>query len=124
MMVAFPSLRNRVVTGTGNMGSTLRRSRHAGKRSSLLAVATLVIALAQGCASTPGADSTGRFEIGLIGDQHYDAESTAMFPNLMASLNRADLAFRDRLMYPVDGGGEIDEHTRNHESGYAELVVP
>jgi hypothetical protein len=75
------------------MGSTLRRSRHAGKRSSLLAVATLVIALAQGCASTPGADSTGRFEIALIGDQHYDAESTAMFPNLLASLNRADLAF-------------------------------
>jgi len=38
-------------------------------------------------------DSSGRFEIGLIGDQHYDAQSTARFPNIMAEMNRADLAF-------------------------------
>lgn len=57
-----------------------------------LTVAFAVLAT-QGCVSLPGADAAGRFEIGLIGDQHYDAESTAKFPNLMASLNQSDLAF-------------------------------
>lgn len=46
-----------------------------------------------GCTSAPTVGSPGRFEIGLIGDQHYDAESTARFPNIMADMNRADLAF-------------------------------
>jgi hypothetical protein len=54
--------------------------------------ALLSLLLAAGCASTVG-DRAGRFEIGLIGDQHYDAESTAMFPNIMAALDRAELAF-------------------------------
>jgi hypothetical protein len=49
--------------------------------------------LLAGCASAPSADSSGRFEIGLIGDQHYDAQSTARFPNIMAEMNRASLAF-------------------------------
>jgi hypothetical protein len=53
----------------------------------------LVLALVlSGCAG-PQVDSSGKFEIGLIGDQHYDAESTAKFPNIMAEMNRADLAF-------------------------------
>jgi hypothetical protein len=46
-----------------------------------------------GCASVPASDVAGRFEFGLIGDQQYDAESIAKFPNIMAELNRADLAF-------------------------------
>ena len=46
-----------------------------------------------GCASVPAVNSSGKFEIGLIGDQHYDAESSAKFPNIMAEMNRADLAF-------------------------------
>jgi len=46
-----------------------------------------------GCASAPAVDSSGKFEIGLIGDQHYDAESAAKFPNIMAEMNRAELAF-------------------------------
>jgi hypothetical protein len=49
--------------------------------------------LLAGCATAPSADSPGRFDIGLIGDQHYDAQSTARFPNIMAEMNRADLAF-------------------------------
>jgi len=51
------------------------------------------LVLLAGCASAPTTGSSGRFEIGLIGDQHYDAESTARFPNIMAGMNRADLAF-------------------------------
>lgn len=51
-----------------------------------------ILALA-GCASAPGVDSSGKFEIGLIGDQHYDAGSAAKFPNIMAEMNRAQLAF-------------------------------
>ncbi len=46
-----------------------------------------------GCASAPGTGSPSKFDIGLIGDQHYDAESEAKFPNIMAGMNRADLAF-------------------------------
>jgi hypothetical protein len=56
-----------------------------------LGLACLV--LLAGCASAPSTDSSGSFEIGLIGDQHYDARSTAQFPNIMAELNRANLAF-------------------------------
>lgn len=51
------------------------------------------LVLLAGCASAPSADSSGGFEIGLIGDQHYDAQSTARFPNIMAEMNRANLAF-------------------------------
>ena len=53
----------------------------------------LCILAAAGCASAPAVDSSGKFEIGLIGDQHYDAESAAKFPNIMAEMNRAELAF-------------------------------
>lgn len=49
--------------------------------------------LLAGCAAAPATDSSGRFEIGLIGDQHYDALSAARFPDIMAAMNRADLAF-------------------------------
>jgi predicted phosphodiesterase len=58
-----------------------------------LPVAMLSALLLLGCASNPMADSSGKFEIGLIGDQHYDARSAAQFPNIMAEMNRADLAF-------------------------------
>ena len=51
------------------------------------------LVLLAGCGSAPTTGSSGRFEIGLIGDQHYDAESTARFPNIMAEMNRVDLAF-------------------------------
>jgi len=57
------------------------------------ACAALFVWLGAGCASAPPGNVPGRFEIGLIGDQHYDAESTAAFPNIMAALDRADLAF-------------------------------
>jgi hypothetical protein len=46
-----------------------------------------------GRAAVSAGESVGRFEIGLIGDQHYDAESSAQFPDLMAAMNREDLAF-------------------------------
>ena len=52
-----------------------------------------VIVLLTGCASVAGPGSSAKFEIGLIGDQHYDAESVAKFPNIMAGLNRANLEF-------------------------------
>ncbi len=55
-----------------------------------LSVWTLIVVT--GCAST-GGDAGGRFDIGLIGDQHYDARSTAQFPNIMADMDRAALAF-------------------------------
>jgi hypothetical protein len=61
-------------------------------RTALLCVAVCSL-LATGCASAPGGGSSARFEIGLIGDQHYDAESSAQFPNIMADLNRANLDF-------------------------------
>lgn len=51
----------------------------------------LSLLLLSGCATPPGGAS--RFEIGLMGDTHYDAVSTAQFPAMVASLNRADLAF-------------------------------
>src|SRR5262245_31875577 len=56
-------------------------------------LAALAVALAAGCASAPPGGADGRFEIGLFGDQQYDAESAAMSPAIMASMDRADLAF-------------------------------
>lgn len=53
----------------------------------------MYLALLAGCATAPSADAPGRFDIGLIGDQHYDARSEAQFPNIMAAMNRASLAF-------------------------------
>ena len=41
-----------------------------------------------GCAAT-----SGRFEVALVGDQQYGAESEAQFPALMADLDRADVSF-------------------------------
>lgn len=61
--------------------------------SFILPCAIFPIFLATGCASNPAVDSAGKFEIGLIGDQHYDAKSAAQFPNIMAAMNRSDLAF-------------------------------
>jgi hypothetical protein len=58
-----------------------------------LPVAILATLFIAGCASTPTTDAAGKFEIGLIGDQHYDAKSAAQFPNMMADMNRAELAF-------------------------------
>jgi len=77
----------------GLMNLALRSSGPVRNSLFVLLPAVLAALIAAGCASGPGADRAGRFEIGLIGDQHYDAASTAMFPNLMASMNRADLAF-------------------------------
>ena len=44
-------------------------------------------ALLSGCAGS------GRFEIALIGDQQYSAESEVQFPHLMDDLNRSDVSF-------------------------------
>lgn len=48
--------------------------------------------LAGGCA-THAPDKADRFEIGLLGDQQYDADSTARFAHLMAHVDRTELAF-------------------------------
>ncbi len=69
------------------------KRRAAFSSTGTLLCAVLVVLLAPGCASTPAGSSSGRFEIGLIGDQHYDAESTARFPNIMVDMNAANLAF-------------------------------
>ena len=44
-----------------------------------------------GCAGVP--PGNGRFEIALIGDQQYNAESEAQFPPLMDDLDRSNVAF-------------------------------
>lgn len=66
--------------------------RHAHGRC-VVAVSTLL--WLAGCSSVrTGAETpAGRFEVGLIGDQQYDAESEAKFPHLMSELNRSPLAF-------------------------------
>ena len=51
------------------------------------------IFLLTGCAFVAGPGSSAKFDIGLIGDQHYDAQSVAKFPNIMAGLNRENLEF-------------------------------
>lgn len=53
----------------------------------------LVVSLLTGCASVSNPDTSAKFEIGFIGDQHYDAKSASQFPNILADMNRADLAF-------------------------------
>jgi len=75
------------------MKSTIRCFRSVCEPLFILLCAAFPILMAAGCASVPAVDSAGKFEIGLIGDQHYDAESTAKFPNIMAEMNRANLAF-------------------------------
>ena len=57
------------------------------------AVSGLLLSLLwlSGCTTPLG--GSGRFEIGLMGDTHYDAVSTAQFPAMVASLNSANLAF-------------------------------
>lgn len=69
------------------------RSRCFHKILLILPCAVLPALLAAGCASNSAADTSGKFEIALIGDQHYDAKSVAQFPNIMADMNRANLAF-------------------------------
>jgi len=46
-----------------------------------------------GCSSLPALNNSGKFQIGLMGDQHYDAKSSAQFSNITADMNRANLAF-------------------------------
>lgn len=53
----------------------------------------LAFSLLTGCASVSNTATSEKFEIGLIGDQHYDARSASQFPNILADMNRADLAF-------------------------------
>lgn len=48
----------------------------------------VLAAFLAGCAAAPG-----RFDIAVIGDQQYDAESDAQFPRLMADIDRADVEF-------------------------------
>jgi len=75
------------------MRFTIRWFRSVCEPLFVLLCAALPILMVAGCASVQGVDPSGKFEIGLIGDQHYDAESTAKFPNIMAEMSRADLAF-------------------------------
>ena len=58
-------------------------------------IGTLCIAFLLGCAGVESTGQTGpdKFEFGLIGDQQYNRESIAKFPNLMEEVNRANLAF-------------------------------
>jgi hypothetical protein len=56
-------------------------------KTGLVALCLLLL----GCAGVP--PGGGRFEIALIGDQQYSAESEAQFPHLMDDLNRSDVAF-------------------------------
>ncbi len=56
-----------------------------------LTLAVLCLALLLGCASA--APGNGRFEIALIGDQQYNAESDAQFARLLEHLDRSPLAF-------------------------------
>ena len=61
------------------------------KRSlSLICLASTV-----GCAAaqTAGDVAKGQFEFGVLGDQQYNLESEAHFPNIMAGLNGSNLAF-------------------------------
>jgi hypothetical protein len=48
----------------------------------------LFAAFLAGCGTAPG-----RFEFALIGDQQYNAESEMQFPQLMADIDRAEVAF-------------------------------
>ena len=73
----------------------------------------LCFAFLVGCAGVQpaGKSGTGKFEIGLIGDTQYDAESEARFPHLMDDVNRANLAFvvhvedfKDGAAPPCDDG--------------------
>ena len=48
----------------------------------------VLAALMAGCAAAPG-----RFDIAVLGDQQYDAESDAQFPRLMADIDRAPVDF-------------------------------
>jgi hypothetical protein len=64
-------------------------------RLKLAAAGGLCFALLGGCAGIEGIGGSddGRFEFALIGDQQYNKESQAKFPNIMNDLNQADLAF-------------------------------
>ena len=65
-------------------------------RNFLAAVWIIVAALGSGCATTSSSSSrsAGVFDFALIGDMPYDGpQTTNFFPNLIAELNRAPLAF-------------------------------
>jgi len=59
------------------------------------AVGAFCFALLVGCASVEpaGQPANTGFEFGLIGDQQYDAESDRKFSEIMAEVNRSNLAF-------------------------------
>ncbi len=75
------------------MRLAIRGFRSVRKLLLFLVCAAFAVLMVAGCASDPADDSFRKFEIGLIGDQHYDAESSAQFANIMAEMNQADLAF-------------------------------
>lgn len=58
-------------------------------------LSALCLAFLVGCAGVQpaGEPGTGRFDIGLIGDQQYNPESDTKFPHIMVEVNRSDLAF-------------------------------
>lgn len=65
-------------------------------RNHLAAAFFIVVALGSGCAApTPSSNRPAQtFDFALIGDMPYDAaQTTNFFPNLIAALNRAPLAF-------------------------------
>jgi hypothetical protein len=68
---------------------------HCSARMGLAAAGVLCFALLGGCAGFErgGGPGDGRFEFALIGDQQYNKESQAKFPNIMNDLNQAGLAF-------------------------------
>lgn len=63
-----------------------RKARRSGLTSSLTAL--LCALLLNGCAMMPVGEIVhpGRFEFGVIGDQHYTAEDERKFPNLISAL--------------------------------------
>ncbi len=60
-----------------------------------IVLTALCSSLLLGCSAVQpsGGGSAHEFEFGVIGDQEYDAESEAKFPNLMNDLNDSGLAF-------------------------------
>lgn len=58
-------------------------------------LSALCLAFLVGCAGVQpaGESGKGRFEFGLVGDQQYNPESEAQFPNIMEGLNRSNFAF-------------------------------
>ena len=62
-------------------------------KTSLSALCVALFLSGCGGAQPGGESQTGRFEFGFMGDQQYNPESQAKFPNILSELNQADLAF-------------------------------